>query len=259
LVLKTGVLIRIIIVVLLLIVWEILPIVGVVNEFSVPRFSKVLFRAVEILDPYTSASTIPSGFYAHLYVTLFEIGLAFLITICIGLPVGFLFGYFRLITQIYEPLLYFIYAFPSVALYPLIVVILGFGPPSKILFGFFLGLFPLILNTIAALRSVRPTYVLVSHSFGCTATQLLLKVILPASLPLIISGIRLALGFNIIGVIFGEIVASSMGLGFVITTATYKLDAPTEYAAIIISLSIAYVIVEAIRFIERLVFKNEVR
>jgi NitT/TauT family transport system permease protein len=79
-----------------------------------------------------------------------------------------------------------------------------------------------------------------------------LKVILPASIPFIISGIRLALAFNTIGVIFGEMVASSVGLGFIITSATYKLDALTEYAVIVISLSVTFLILEAISFAERL-------
>jgi NitT/TauT family transport system permease protein len=243
---------RISIVIFFFAFWEILPTLGILNEFSVPKFSKVIVRVAEILNPYSSTSIIPTGFYNHLYVTLFEIGVAFFITLCIGLPIGFLIGGFRLITQIYEPLIYLIYAFPSVALYPLIVIILGFGPQSKIVFGFFLGLFPLILNTIAALRGIRPSYILIARLFGCTTIQLILKVILPASIPFIISGIRLALAFNTIGVIFGEMVASSVGLGFIINSATYKLDALTEYAVIVISLSVTFLILEAISFTERL-------
>jgi len=249
--------IRIIIVIVFIALWETLPSIGLVNELTAPRFSMVLIRAGELLNPYTSSSIVPLGFYTHLSVTLFEIGVAFLITVFVAIPLGFLIGGFRLVTQIYEPLIYLIYAFPSVALYPLVVIILGFGPPSKIVFGFFLGFFPLILNTIAALRSIRPSYILVAHLFGCRKIQLLQKIIIPASASFIISGIRLALAFNIIGVLFGEIVASSIGLGFVITSATYKLDAPTEYAAIIISLTLIYIILESISFVQKRVFERE--
>ena len=206
---------------------------------------------ISFIDPQTSAIKIPNGFYFHLTTTLYEIAVAFLLTITIGLSLGFIIGLFKFIADTYEPLIYLAYAFPGVAIYPIIIIAFGFESTSKIIFGVFLGFFPMVLSVISALRSIKPTLITVAKSFGSSKSQLFVKVILPGAAPAIFTGIRLAMGLTIIGVLFAEMAASDAGLGWIISVSTYQLEAASQYAAVLITVIVAGAITTILRIIER--------
>lgn len=230
--------------------WELLPSSGVVSEFVIPRFSKVLLRVIDLLNPTSTTNIVPNGLYHHLFITLYQILVAFVITLVSGVFIGFALGTSKMLNQIFEPLIYIYYAFPSVVLYPLVILVFGFGPASKIVFGFLLGLPPLILTIIAGLRSLTPTYIKIARAFGASNIQLFFKILVRASLPVVVSGMRLALSFNIIGVLFGELVASFAGLGWVITLFTFRLDSVTEYAIIWLSILISFCLIYPFKILE---------
>jgi NitT/TauT family transport system permease protein len=183
-------------------------------------------------------------------VTLYEILVAFLLTVALGLAVGFAIGLFRFVSEAYEPLVYLAYAFPGVAIYPIIVILSGFGSSSKIVFAVFIGFFPMVLSVISALRSIKPSLVTVATAFGASRLQLFRKVVLPGAAPAIFGGIRLAMGLNIVGVLFAEMVGSAAGVGWLIITATYELESPSQYAAVLVAIIVGIAIAAALRFIE---------
>ena len=236
---------------IILTLWEFLPASGLVNELAFPRFSKVLAALLSFLNPSASAIEIPGGVTYQLSVTLYEIVVAFLLTVALGLTLGFAIGLFRFARDTYEPLIYLAYAFPGVAIYPLIVVVAGFGTSSKIIFGIFLGFFPMVLGVISALRSVKPSLITVARAFGASRWQLFSKVVTPGAAPAIFTGIRIAMGLNIVGVLFAEMTGSQAGLGWMISLATFQLEVPSQYAAVLLAVLVAGGITWSLRLVER--------
>jgi ABC-type nitrate/sulfonate/bicarbonate transport system permease component len=112
-----------------------------------------------------------------------------------------------------------LYSTPSVALLPLFVLWLGIGLWSKVLIVFLGGVFAILVNTMAGVRSVNPRLIETARAFTASETEIFLYVILPASTPYIVAGIRLAIGRILISVFVAELYASNEGIGFVITQA----------------------------------------
>lgn len=193
----------------------------------------------------------PGGLYPQLFITLEEIGAAMAISVVVGIPVGFLIGMRKVVSDLFEPILYVLYAIPMVILYPVIYIVVGIGEPSKIIFGVLLGIFPLTISTVAGLRQIKHQYFRLAKSMGLSSTRTMSKIILPASAPSIANGLRQCLSLVIIGVVGGEILASNGGLGFMIIYTSNLYQFATMYAVLILIIVIAFAFVEGIRIIER--------
>jgi NitT/TauT family transport system permease protein len=234
--------------------WQFLPSLGLISEYVLPPFLDVIKSFPQLFDP--NNPLVPGGFMNHFYLTLFEIGSAFSLAVAIGLPLGFAIGYYRTLAEAYEPLLYILYSIPAPLLYPVIYLLFGLGFQSKIVLGFILAVFPLIINTIAGFRSLENIYLTVAIAFGANGSQIFKKIILPGIAPFIVSGLRLALASTFVGIIFGQIIASSDGgLGWIITFTAENFVLTQTYGTIIIILIVVYAILQVFEYIERRVFK----
>ncbi|MDX2203712.1 MAG: ABC transporter permease [Hyphomicrobiaceae bacterium] len=227
--------------VLLIVLWEVVPRLGLLPELFLPALSKVL--AVLASDWATYASA--------LLVTLYEVGIAILIACGLGITLGALVGGVAVLRELLLPVFSSLYAIPIVILYPLFTAWLGIGSQSKIVFAGLYGFFPVMLSTAAGVRMIDPQFLLAARSMGATLPQQISKVIIPASLPTVFSGLRLGGALAIIGVVVAEMLTSSAGIGYLVTLNRTILDSPRVYAAIlaILLLSIAYDIIA--RAIER--------
>jgi ABC-type nitrate/sulfonate/bicarbonate transport system permease component len=115
--------------------------------------------------------------------------------------------------RVFEPLFSSIYAIPIVILFPLCILFFGIGPESKIAFGATYGFFPIVLNTIAGFGHVDDRYVRWARSMGASEPQLFRHVMLPAALPVVMSGLRIGFVITFASTIGGETLASLQGLG----------------------------------------------
>lgn len=233
--------VRRVLLVLLLVLWEVLPRMQLVPELFLPALSKVLGVLATDWKIYLAA----------LWVTLYEVGLAIVIACGLGISTGALVGGVTVLRDLLLPVFSSLYAIPIVILYPLFTAWLGIGPQSKIVFAGLYGFFPVMLSTAAGVRMIDPQFLLAARSMGATLPQQVTKVIIPASLPTVFSGLRLGGALAIIGVVVAEMLTSSAGIGYLVTLNRTILDSPRVYAAIlaILLLSIAYDIVA--RAIER--------
>jgi len=225
------------VVVLVLIAWEAFARLAGVNKILIAPPSEVLWQIVRI---FATSSDVPD-FYPHMWVTLWELLVAYAITASLGVLIGALFAGSKLVGDAFEPIVLVLYAIPKVILYPLIVLVLGIGMVPKIVFGVMVGIFVVVFNTAAGLRQVEPMYVGLARSLGYSKGEIFFKVVLPAAAPTILAGLRLGFGYTIIGIITAELLVVNAGLGFLIDWASFNYFTPQLYALIIITLCVGVV------------------
>lgn len=168
--------------------------------------------AVAFYQQWTSGQ-----FLRDLIVSLLELATGFGASIIVGVMTGIFMGLNRDVEYVLDPFIWFLYSTPLIALYPLIVVWLGFGFATVVAVTFFLTFTAIVVNTLAGVRSVDPTLVSVIRVFGGNQRDVIFKVVLPASIPLVMAGIRIGLSRALIGVVLGEMFGASAGLGFRMT------------------------------------------
>jgi NitT/TauT family transport system permease protein len=146
-------------------------------------------------------------------VSLREFGAGFGAAIVVGLSLGVVAGWFRTVEYALDPFIWFIYSAPLIAFYPLFVLWLGLGTHTVIAISFLLSVTPITVNTAAGIRNLSPTLLLAARSFGARPHDVLWKVALPASVPMIVAGLRLGVGRALTGVVIAELFVPSGGLG----------------------------------------------
>ncbi|HHT5493843.1 TPA: ABC transporter permease [Klebsiella michiganensis] len=220
--------------------WELLPRSGVVPPIFLPSLSATLAAG------YADIGDL-SG---HLMTTLGEVGLAVTISCLSGVVAGLLVGISSATRPILIPMASSAYAIPIVILYPIITAWLGVGVESKIVFGGFYGFFPAFLSVAAGVHSIPAAYVLTGRSLGASRFSLAWYVLVPAALPTILGGIRLGGALAIVGVIVGEMLTSSSGLGYYISYNRTMMDTPKVYAGIILVILLTVVFDSIIGFLQ---------
>jgi NitT/TauT family transport system permease protein len=167
------------------------------------------------------------------WVTLKETICGFILAIVVGIPMAVLVANSRPINLIFSPLLVALQSVPKVALAPIILVWLGTGFESKLAIVWLVAFFPIIVDTVAGLRATPRELLELARSLRASPLQILIKAQLPAALPFILTGAKVAITLAVIGAVIGEFVGSSEGLGFLLLTATSQLDTPLAFAALI--------------------------
>lgn len=225
----------------LLVLWETVPRLGLLPELFVPPLTKTL--AVLWLDR--------SIYGAALLVTLYEVAVAMLIACGAGILVGAVVGGVATLRNLLLPVFSSLYAVPIVILYPIFTAWFGIGSESKIAFAGVYGFFPVMLSTAAGIRTIDEQYLLAARSMGATLPQLIARVIIPASIPTVLAGLRLGGALTIIGVVVSEMLTSASGIGYLVTMNRTILDSPRVFAAIIVVLALSVVFDIIVRAVER--------
>ena len=170
----------------------------------------------------------------HLYVSGVEFGVGFALSAAVGVSLGLLMGSNRWLHELLDPWVSILYATPLVALTPFFILVFGIGVESKMALVFTLAVFPVLINTFTGIRSVEPRYLEVAHSFNATPGQIFLKVLLPSSVPFIMSGLRLASGRALIGVVVGELFFANAGVGHLLSIAAQTFNTAQLFSGVVI-------------------------
>jgi ABC-type nitrate/sulfonate/bicarbonate transport system permease component len=181
-------------------------------------------------------------FVGDLRVTLSELAAAFVIAACGGLVAGYLVGRSRYRIAVFEPLFAGIYSIPIILFLPLYVLFFGLGPASKIALGASISFFPIALNTIAGFGYVDKMLVVAARSMGASDYQLFRYVLLPAALPIMLSGMRIGFTVALLSIIGGETIASLAGLGHRIVHLAEAMEMTRMLAYIIFVVAIAAIL-----------------
>ncbi|WP_035849091.1 ABC transporter permease [Kitasatospora azatica] len=209
----------------LLALWETAPRAGLVDATFLPPFSQVAQAWWQLLGNGQLATNTE----ASLTRSLTGFGLAVLI----GVPLGLLIGWYRPVANLLSPLLELFRNTAALALLPVFTLILGIGETSKISIVLYACLWPILLNTISAVRTVDPTLLRLARSLDLSPLRLFQKVILPASVPVVFTGIRLAGAVSILVLVAAEMVGAKAGLGYLVNAAQFNFAIPQMYAGIV--------------------------
>lgn len=161
-----------------------------------------------------------------LYVSGIEFFWGYFLSIIFAIPFGIAIGWYRKFAYVCDPFVNAMNATPRVALLPLVIIWLGIGILSKVGIIFLGAVFPLLINTRDGVKTTPANLLTAARSFGASEWQIFKSVVLPSTVPFIITGLRLAVGRALIGVMVGELYAATAGIGFMITVAgaTFQTD-----------------------------------
>jgi NitT/TauT family transport system permease protein len=140
--------------------------------------------------------------------------------VVVGITIGLFMGASRRVRDYLDPLVSALYATPMIALAPLFILWFGIGVNSKIAVVFVLAVLPIVINTETGIRTVDPHLVETARAFSAGRAQIFRKVMLPAALPTIVTGLRLGVGRGLIGVVAGELFAAQAGLGYLVVASS---------------------------------------
>ena len=185
-------------------------------------------------------SILRSGeFIDDLRITLTELAVAFAISATSGVVLGYLISRSSWRIRVFEPLFAAIYSVPIILFLPLYILFFGLGPPSKIALGATISFFPVVLNTIAGFGYVDRLLITAARSMGASDYQLFRFVLLPAALPVILTGMRMGFTVALLSIIGSETIASLAGLGHRIVHLAEAMEMARMFAYIAFVVAIA--------------------
>ena len=203
-----------------LIVWEL---VG--NTF---QLINPMFMSAPSLVWKAAVQLFSSGeIYNDLYVSGIELFWGYLLSALVAIPFGISIGWYKRMSYIFDPFVNAMNATPRVALLPLVIIWLGIGILSKVGIIFLGAVFPILINARDGVKTTPHNLLTAARSFGASEWILFKSVVLPSTIPFILSGLRLGLGRAIVGVMVGELYAATAGIGFMITLPA-RLSKPTR-------------------------------
>lgn len=209
----------------LLVIWESAPRLGWVDKVFLPPFSTVVEAFVDLIRDGSMAE--------HLSASLSRSLTGFAIATVTAVPVGVAIAWYRPVADFINPVLELFRNTAALALLPVFILILGIGETSKVSLVVYAAFFPILLNTINGVRTVDPLLIKSAASLGFPAPRLFQKVVLPAALPSIFTGLRMAASSSILVLIAAEMVGARAGLGYLITATQQNFQIPDMYAGII--------------------------
>jgi ABC-type nitrate/sulfonate/bicarbonate transport system permease component len=186
-----------------------------------------------------------------LYESLRPFALGYCLAIVVGIPLGLVIGRFRVAEAALGIYITAGYAMPLVALVPLLILWLGLGFKVKVAVVFLMALFPICINTWLGVTAVPKTLIEVGKSFVAPDIVILRRIILPATLPYIMAGVRLAVGRAVVAMVIAEFFTTISGLGAVIINSANNFDTATMFVPIIILMVMAIGLNSLIGLVER--------
>lgn len=184
--------------------------------------------------------------WTSVWTTVREVVAALAISVFLGMALGYILYRFSIFRRAVEPWLIAFYSAPAMLMYPVVGSFLGQGSATVVVMAVILGTVPIAINVSVGFRSLEPIWLKVGRSMMATRPQVLFKILLPASVPIVATGLRLGMTFSLIGVISLEFLTYSGGLGKLISWRYFTFDTDGVYAAVVLVAVIAILINAAI-------------
>jgi NitT/TauT family transport system permease protein len=211
---------------LMLLVWQLAVTSGLVESRLLPSLGRVWAALVEDMGngvlPY------------HTGVTFSRAALGFALAAVLGVPFAAAMARSAMVRNLLEPIFFFGYPIPKIALFPVFTYVFGIGSPSKIAFTCLECLYPIVVTAYLAFRAIPTRMIWVAENMGAPQRTILRRVILPSALPGIFAGLRIALPISIIVIVLTEMIGDSRGLGYYIAVSGTRFAFQNVYAAILV-------------------------
>jgi NitT/TauT family transport system permease protein len=211
----------------LLATWEFWGRTGRLSALFFPAPSTILLTLFRLLTTGVLADNVTA--------TLSRVLCGFVLGSIPGLILGLAMGWSRRLRAVIDPFLAAAHPLPKIAMLPLIMIIFGIGETSKVIVVAIASFFPVLINTMAGVRHIHPIYFEVAENYGASLCRVFARVVLPGSLSLVLSGIRLALSTALVLTISVEVVSAQEGLGAMIWFAWETLRTEELYASLVMT------------------------
>ena len=194
-----------------------------------------------------------------LRVSGLEFAWGYLLSVVVGVPFGIGCGWYKRMAYVFDPFINAMNATPRVALLPLVIIWLGIGILSKVGIIFLGAVFPILINARDGVKTTPHTLLVAARSFGASEWQIFKSVVIPSTVPFIITGLRLGVGRALIGVMVGELYAATAGIGFMITVAGATFQTDKVFVGILIFATTGMFCMELLSKVEKRVDKWRVK
>jgi ABC-type nitrate/sulfonate/bicarbonate transport system permease component len=229
--------------VIILVLWEAAVDAGLVRSALMSSPTRIVAAGV---------ADFSSGvIWPHIETSFQEWAVGFAVALVTGIPLGLALGMFKRVEYLFDPWLSALYATPTVALAPLIILLFGVGIESKYVVVFLEAFITMTISTIAGAHAADRRHLETAKSFGASKSLTFRSVILPSSVPFMITGVRIGAGRALVGVIVAEFIASNIGLGFYISINGTTLNASRVMLGILLLGGFGIFVGQLIRRLER--------
>jgi ABC-type nitrate/sulfonate/bicarbonate transport system permease component len=223
-----------------LVAWQIMAVAYNLQQILPPPLTVLLTIYHTLTLTYQQRWLYGPNIYEHLAASLVRAITGFTVASALAIPLGLLVGRFRAVREFVDPVIRSLYPVPGIAWIPLAILWFGLGNTAVIFVVFIAEFFPLYFNTEAGARNINPILVDAARCFGAKRLTLLRRVILPASIPYIITGMRIALGGAWRMIVAGEMLASQSGIGSVLMESRFQFRATDLMMAMILISVVGY-------------------
>lgn len=225
------------------IAWEILVRITGLPRFILPSPLDVWGRLVQ--------SVIDGSLFYHVGVTLIEVLLGMFSGVMLAVILGYGIAKSPALERILAPYLVASQSIPVIAIAPLLAIWLGHGVISKVIICALIVFFPVLVNTIVGIRAVPTALYDMMNSLGASRWQILSKLELPASLPVLLGGMRIGATLSVIGAIVGELVDAKAGLGFLLKLGDFQYDTSMVFVAVLMLVVLALSLYAVVTLLEK--------
>jgi ABC-type nitrate/sulfonate/bicarbonate transport system permease component len=230
-------------VVFLLLIWEILVLFSVVDPLFISSPSRIWIAGVKYVTS--------EGFMQDFIASGLELLIGFGLALVVGIPLGIVMGWYTKFNYFIDMAFSFMYSSPRIALVPLFIIWFGIGLGSKVAIIFLGALFPIVFNTLLGVKTIDPVLMNVPRSYNAKDFQIFKTLVLPSSVPAMISGVRLGLGHALIGVVVGEMMAATHGVGHMMFTAGQTFQTDLVFVGLLIIAGFGVILTSLVQILER--------
>jgi ABC-type nitrate/sulfonate/bicarbonate transport system permease component len=223
-----------------LVAWQIMAVAYNLQQILPPPLTVLLTIYHTLTLTYQQRWLYGPNIYEHLAASLVRAITGFTVASALAIPLGLLVGRFRAVREFVDPVIRSLYPVPGIAWIPLAILWFGLGNTAVIFVVVISEFFPLYFNTEAGARNINPILVDAGRCFGAKRLTLLRRVILPASIPYIITGMRIALGGAWRMIVAGEMLASETGIGSVLMESRFQFRANDLLMAMVLISIVGY-------------------
>ena len=226
-----------------LLLWELLPRLGLANGGYLSPPSAILQTIWEL--------AVSGALFKHLEASLYRSLAGLLLAIASGVSLGLLMGWFARLEALVDPLLQFFRQTSALALFPVFILFFGIGELSKVAIIFWAAFWPILLSTISGVKQVDKLLIDSARSMGASRGFLFYKVVLPAASPSIFTGIRLAGAYCVTALVAAEMIGAHSGLGFLTLNSQEVFQVPSMYAGILLLALVGLLLNFVLALVER--------
>ena len=210
-----------------LVLWEFMGgALSIYNPIPVLRINPMFMSAPSLIFKAAVDMFSSGDIYNDLKISSIEVFWGYVLAVVVAIPFGIVTGWYKRASYIFDPFVNAMNATPRVALLPLVIIWLGIGILSKVGIIFLGAVFPMLINARDGVKTTPLNLINAARSFGASEWQVFKSVVFPSTVPFVLTGLRIAVGRALVGVLVGELYAATAGIGFMITVAgaTFQTD-----------------------------------